>query len=57
MEENAKRVKEETQRNHLQYLKMEEQRRETEKFNQHMKEVGRKVIEANECVKLMRKNI
>jgi hypothetical protein len=36
---------------------MEEQKRDTDKFNQQMKEVGRKVIEANECVKFMRKNI
>jgi hypothetical protein len=45
---------EEDKRHHL---KMEEQKKEADKFSQQMKEIGRKVIEANECAKFMRKNI
>jgi uncharacterized coiled-coil DUF342 family protein len=54
IEEKAKRDREESQKH---YLRMEEQKKEGEKFNQQMKEVSRKIIEANECMKFMRKNI
>jgi hypothetical protein len=36
---------------------MEEEKRATDRFRQQIKEVERKIIEANECVKFMRKNI
>ena len=54
IEEKAKRDREESQKH---YLRMEEQKKEGEKFSQQMKEVSRKIIEANECMKFMRKNI
>ncbi len=36
---------------------MEEEKRATDRFRQQIKEVERKIIEANECVKFMRKNV
>jgi hypothetical protein len=54
IEEKARRDREESQKH---YLRMEEQKKEGEKFSQQMKEVSRKIIEANECMKFMRKNI
>ena len=37
--------------------KQEEDKRQNDRFKGHIKEVERKIVEANECVKFMRKNI
>lgn len=54
IEEKARKEKEES----LKMLhKQEEEKRHTDRFRAQIKEVERKIIEANECVKFMRKNV
>jgi hypothetical protein len=54
IEEKAKKERDES---HRHQMKMEEEKRATDRFRQQIKEVERKIIEANECVKFMRKNV
>lgn len=54
IEEKAKRDKEESNRL---LNKQEEERRHNDRFKAEIKKVERQIVEANECVKFMRKNI
>ena len=54
IEEKARKEREEAKKHHLM---MEEQKRDADKFSQQMKEVSRKIIEANVCMTTMRKNV
>jgi translation initiation factor RLI1 len=54
IEEKAKRDREESDRMHR---KHEEEKRQNDRFKLQIKEVERKITEANECVKFMRKNV
>lgn len=54
IEERSKRELEESSRL---LRKKEEEKRAKERFKQQIKEVERKIVEAYECTKFMRKNI
>ena len=54
IEERARKEREESLR---MLNKQEEEKKQNDRFKQHIKEVERKIVEANECVKFMRKNI
>ena len=37
--------------------KQQEEKKQNERFKLHIKEVEKKIVEANECVRFMRKNV